>query len=315
MLLFAPAVAAQQPSLRTWGFAAPWDAQSDTSIAQHGHQLDVVVSGWIGLDSASGRPLLPSAYGDSVRTRRGSRAPRRMALVTSWHGERFHPGTIRMLATDRARLGQTAGTIARHARAMRYSGLVLDFEDLSARDVAAQLTVVRAIADSARAHGVSTIASAVPALDTLAYPARQLGRVVDFVIPMFYDEHWSGSSPGAVSSPEFVRRALAIRLAEVGADRLVAGLPTYGYRWIRGRPTEAIGMLDARHVASTTGARLVRDSATGALRASGADWDMWVTDVSALRRLVLEVRHRGVRRIALWRLGREDPAVWTALFP
>src|SRR4051794_24032641 len=122
--LFAQRAPAQQSRVQRWGFAAPWDAQSDSSIREHGHQLRVIVTGWIGLDSATARPLLPSPYPDSVIPRRGTRQdPSRMAIVTSWHGERFHPASIRRLARDRRLLAQTAGTIARYARAMNYAGL------------------------------------------------------------------------------------------------------------------------------------------------------------------------------------------------
>jgi hypothetical protein len=229
-------------SIDAWGFAAPWDARSDATIRAHGERLGAVVTGWIGLDSVTGRPLLPSAFADTVRPRRGN--SRMMAIVTSWHGERFHRTPILALARNPGDLARAAGTIARHAQAMRYSGLVFDFEMLEPGDLEAQLKVMRAIADSARARGVRTIATAIPATDTLAYPARRLLTVADFIIPMLYDEHWSTSGPGPVASPAWVRRVLAMRVREAGASRVVAGLPTYGYRWITGKPTEALASHD-----------------------------------------------------------------------
>lgn len=289
-----------------WGFAAPWDAQSDASIRAHGHRLDGVVSGWIGLDSLSGRPLLPSPYADTIRPR----GPMRMAIVTSWHGEQFHRGSIRALARNNRELARTAAAIARHARSMEYTGLVLDFETLEPADLTAQLLVMKAIADSARANGVRTIAAAVPAVDTLAYPGRALLRVVDFIIPMLYDQHWSGSQPGPLSAPDWVRASLAVRIAEVGSVHIVVGLPTYAYQWRKGLPTEHMGYTEARRIAARAGVPLQRDAESGTLRARAADWEMWVTDAPLLRRLVRESQAAGIRRFAFWRLGREDPAVW-----
>ena len=292
-----------------WGFAAPWDAASDRSIASHGGRLDAIVTGWIGLDSLSGRPLLPSPYVDSLRPKRA----RRMAIVTSWHGERFHTTSIRALARNPAALGRAARVIADHARTMGYGGLVLDFETLERRDLADQLTVVKAIADAARARGVRTIAAAVPAADTMGYPARPLLRHVDLIIPMLYDQHWSGSEPGPLSAPDWVRANLALRVAEAGADRVAAGLPTYGYRWRKGLATEHMGYEEARVIARRENVTMQRDGASGTLRARTRDWDMWVTDAALLARLVRESRALGVNRFALWRLGREDPAVWGSL--
>ena len=308
-------------SSRVWGFAGPWDPRSDATIRDHGASLDAVVTGWIGLDSTTGRPLLPSPYSDSVRpggkASRTGRTSQRMAIVTSWHGDRFHMKSIRALGADRRRLAQTAGAIARHAREQGYTGLVLDFEALTAADLPIQLAVVEAIADSARASGgsggggVKTIAVAVPAGDTEAYPAKPLLAIADVIIPMLYDEHWAGGEPGPVSSVGWMRRMLAARIAEAGsADRIVAGLPTYGYRWIRGKPTEEMTLAEARRIASSAGVALSRDAASGSLRARGPGWELWVTDAVALRALLRAAEEQGVRRFALWRLGQEDPAIW-----
>ena len=236
-----------------------------------------------------------------------------MAIVTSWHGQRFHPRSIRYLARHERDRARAAGAIGRHARAMGYAGLIVDFETLEPADLDAQLLVLRAITDSARAHGVTTIAVAVPATDTAAYPARPLLRVVDFIIPMLYDQHWSGSQPGPISAPQWVRSSLALRVAEAGPDRVVAGLPTYGYQWRKGSPTRDVGYVEARRAAIQAGVPLRRDETTGTLRAKAQDWELWVTDAELLERLVRESRGAGVHRFALWRMGREDPAIWTTV--
>ena len=295
-----------------WGFTGPWAAASDSSVRLHGRALDVVVTGWIGLDSATARPVLPSPYPDTLLGK--SRTPRRMAIVTSWHGDRFHPRTIRTLAADTRLLAAAAQSIAEYAASMQYGGLVLDFESLEPTDLAAQVTVIRAIAGAAHARGVSQIAVSIPAMDSAAYPIPPLLAVADFVIVMLYDQHWSGSDPGPISDPAWVKGALAKRIAEAGADRVIAGLPTYAYRWRAGLPTEVLGYRQAAAIARKEGVHLRRDKATGTLHAKrGRAWDMWVTDATLMARLVRETRAAGVRRIAFWRLGQEDPAIWRLL--
>src|SRR5207237_1799863 len=98
-------------------------------------------------------------------------------------------------------------------------------------DLPLTVRVASAIADSARAHGASFAAIALPAADTAAYPTRAFVPALDFVVIMLYDEHWSTSAPGPVATPDWVRRTLAQRLADVGASRVVAALPVYGYQW------------------------------------------------------------------------------------
>lgn len=275
-------------------------------------RVDAAVTGWIALDSATGQPILPSDFPDTMRL-----GPlKRMALVTSWHGDRFHPGTVRTLAADDARLAHAASAIAAHAAKMHYSGLVLDLEALAAADVPALLKVIKTFTDSAHHRGISPVVVAVPAADSAAYPGRRIAAVADFVMPMLYDQHWSTSGPGPISPPSWVSATLAARIADVGASRIVAALPTYGYRWSAkgGTPAQSVSFGNARRLAAQAGVSFTRDPKSQTLRAvKPGDWEIWVTDAELLATLERQATAAGVRNIALWRIGTEDPATWRAL--
>jgi spore germination protein YaaH len=291
-----------------WAFTGPWDPQSDASLRANASRLDVAVTGWIALDSATGEPLLPSAYADTMRL--GTGTPRRFALVTSWHGQGFHAASIRALGADAGRRAHVAGRIGRHVQSMRYTGLVLDFETLAASDVGAQLAVIGAIADSAKAHGVTTVAVAIPAEADDAYPTRELTRVADAVLVMLYDQHWPGSAAGPISAPDWVTRNLARVVDEVGASRVVAGLPLYGYHWTKGKPGVGVSYATGTRNAQRDGITLSRDSATRTVRGTKGSSAIWLTDAALLGELMQRAEKLGVARFAFWRLGQEDPAVW-----
>ena len=302
----------EKPPLELWGFTGPWDPRSAQSVRSFGARLDVLVTGWIALDSATALPIAPSLYPDTVHAPR--RGVTRFAMVTSWHGQRFHPTTIRRLGRDRKLLAEVASSVAREARDHLYSGLVIDFEGLERGDVESLVTVVREISTVAKRAGVRRVAIAVPANDTSAYPARRLLEAADLVLVMLYDQHWSTSPPGAISDPAWARQALALRVAEAGAERLVAGFPTYGYRWVAGQPTELLSFADAQRITLGAGTPLRRDPTTKTLTASKpGSWELWVTDAALLRGLLNDAAAAGVRRAALWRLGQEDPGLWQIL--
>lgn len=291
-----------------WGFTGPWEASSTQSVRAHGGQLDAVINGWITIDSSSAQPVIPSPYPDTVRPLNGT--PRRMAIVTSWHGDGFHPEPIRRLGSDPATLASAAGSIAKYAQSMNYSGLVLDFESLTPQDLPVLLQVSHAIADSAHARGVRTIAMAIPASDP-AYPVGPLLGAVDALIVMLYDQHWAESEPGPIAEPSWVKSALSQRLAEAGPERLIAALPAYGYRRRKGSPTESIGYAEAVQMANAAGAPLTRDEQSQTLQSRSASGDeIWVADATLLAELIAEGRSVGMNRFAIWRLGEEDPAIW-----
>jgi spore germination protein YaaH len=316
-LFFGISVAASRRAsapIELWAFTGPWDARSDSSIRANAAHLAVGVTGWIGLDSNTAQPIIPSPYPDTMRF--ANSQMKRMAIVTSWHGDRFHPSSIRTLGHDDARLAKAAGAIARHAAALHYAGLVLDFESLERADRQSLLHVIKAIADSAHARHVSTIVVAIPATDTVVYPAKPLVAVADLVMPMLYDQHWSTSPPGAISEPDWVKSALAVRIAEVGASRIVAALPLYGYRWSLKTKSAAedVTFAEAKRGAAQAGVQLVRDSKSNTLHgAKPGEWEIWVTDAELLSTLMRQTKDAGVTRIALWRIGQEDPAIWRTI--
>ena len=292
-----------------WGFVVPWDPRSAEAATAHAAQLDVAIAHWLVLDTIPGG-LLESGADSLV----ASAAPgtRRMAMVTSWTGQQYNPAAIRALSSNAPALAQLARTVAHRASGLGLAGIVLDFQGHSRADLDALVRVSRAIADSARARGAAQVVIAVPAGDTAAYPAQPLRTAADLILVMLYDEHRSGTSPGPVASPEWVSRNLDLRIAEVGASRIVAALPLYGYQWRGSEPAVVLGYADARDIALSGGVSLDRDPASHTLHGSrpGA-WEIWMPDAELLERLVADIRETGVRRIALWHLGAEDPALWT----
>jgi spore germination protein YaaH len=298
------------PLASVWGFTAPWDAKSDSSVRASASKLDVVVTGWIQLDSVTALPTL--LYPDDS-TRRLPHAER-YALVTSWHGDRFHPETIRKLGNDRGALAFASARIASLVAQQGYRGIVLDFETQSPADIELAVNVARSIADSAKQHGASTTSIALPATDTIAYPTRAFLAAVDYAVIMLYDEHWSTSAPGPIATTDWARRALARRIADVGASRVIAALPVYGYLWKPNQPAQPVGFDEATRLALEANVEMVRDPSSLSLHAiQPGGWELWMSDAELLAALRAEVEALGVMRVALWRLGLEDPRVWSAL--
>jgi spore germination protein YaaH len=296
-----------------WGFTGPWDRRSAASVEAHATGLDRIITGWIALDTTSFRPVV--AYPDSLGGR-AALAGRTMALVTTYLGSRFHPEIVRGLGDNSQVSAMTAGAIASLVDSGGYHGVVIDFEGMTPRDLDQLLTVTKAVADSVRAHGVTTVVIAVPAGDTAAYPAALLLQSADYIMPVLYDQHWATSPPGPIAAPEWVTRNLGVRVAEVGAARIIAGFPLYGYRWRRSAETEVISYDDARRLTTMTNTALTRDNASATLHAlSPEGWEIWVSDRVLLETLIRDARELGVTSFALWRLGLEDPGVWTFIGP
>lgn len=310
-LLFLLGVVGCSSRSTIWVFAAPWDPRSNAAVAGGQIPADAIVSGWVALDTISGAPTLLFADPMPPADRR---VPQRFLMVSNYLGTRFHASTIRALGEDATQRARAADGVERIVGAGAYEGVVLDLEATAAADTTALLRVVEALAGAARRGGASVLAVAVPAIDTLAFPPRSLLRHVDRLVVMLYDQHWSMSAPGPIASRAWAREALAAWVRLAGADRLVAALPVYGYRWPPVGAAAAVGWNDMEQERLAGGRLIPRDSADGHLRIRAADGsELWLADSALVQGLAEDARRAGVRSLGVWRLGLEDPRVWAVL--
>jgi hypothetical protein len=297
-----PLPASSRTPTEIWGVSSP--SAQDRPTAGFAASVDT----WIVLDSATfravllSRPLIPSSL------------EKRLTIVTSLQGPRYHPDVVRGIAESGDAVANAARSIAALV-APGSAGLILDFQEMAAEDVGLLTDLSRAIADSARAMSVKQIAMIIPGSDSAAYPAATLARTADLLIVTLFPEHGPGTPAGPiVSAPWFVRR-LGARASEAGVTRVVAGMPANGVVWTKGDSARWISYLEALGMADRASTSFVRDPASGNLHAVSArdGWEIWLADHELIERLVAEGRRIGVTRFALFGLEGADPQLWQSL--
>lgn len=245
-------------------------------------------------------------------------------------------GAFDTTITDRA-LGNAAirteavGRIAEAARSWGMTGVHIDFEGVSAARRNDLVTFMKELRQKLAMDNIG-LSMAVPAktfatadsLWTGAYDYRALAAHVDFLMIMAYDLHWPGGPPGPVASLPWVRNVLDYALDPEGGavppTQIVLGLPAYGYDWpLHGaRPGEAVTFAETSERYNDA---LSRDPATevrwhGEHGAPYLDYDgrrIWFENAHSLHFKLELAREYGLRGVAIWRLGQEDPAVWSLL--
>lgn len=233
----------------------------------------------------------------------------RVALFTTWQGSRYHPESIRAITDDSIVLRSTAERIA-EATLRAGNGIFLDMQGATPDDLPRMLEVARAVRSVARQRGRSPFGVVVPAGDTVAYPTSVIARVADLIVVRMQGEHRSGTAPGPLASPEFITRELGARATAVGASRLVAELPLFGFRWNRDGTANAITFADAQALVMAEAGTFSRDPSSQFLVASGRDgWTLWIPDARTVEAMIAAARRRGVNRIALSGSAGSDPAL------
>ncbi|HEX6573988.1 MAG TPA: hypothetical protein VF042_03380 [Gemmatimonadaceae bacterium] len=257
--------------------------------------------GLVVLDTATIRPVL--------KARGGSESANTIATFTTYQGTRYHPEMIRAITEDSAVVIPFSRAVVTAASGAG-KGLLLDAQEMPAEDVPRLIRMLRGLASALRDRGRTPFGVIVPASDTLAYPAEELARAADLVVVRFGDAHRPGTPAGPLATPEVVRRELGIRLNGLGASRLAAEFPLYGYIWNRDSSTRAITFREANAILLQEAGAFRRDPASRYLTASLQNGStIWVPDAETIRSLIAVTQSRGVNTIALTGINGADPAI------
>jgi spore germination protein len=204
---------------------------------------------------------------------------------------------------------------ALESEARRFEGIQIDFEAVLGTDEAQYLSFLKSLKIRI---GAKTLSVAVPARTKKvddAYDYAALAAIADRIIVMAYDEHWSGSEPGPVSSIEWCGRVADYAKTAIPAERLVMGSPFYGRAWASVNP--------ARAYKNSSVARLIDEKgigdperSEGILRFSYEERvlvDVYYDDAASILARLGAYAEKGVRKVAFWRLGQEDPEAWETM--
>jgi spore germination protein YaaH len=234
-----------------------------------------------------------------------------VSIVTISQSASRRPEIFRAVTENVGILSVTAGLIASQLDTARTESAILDVAGIGAEDLPALVRLLRTVSDSLRDHGIGTIAVAIPAADTLGYPSRPIARVAELIVVQLQEEHRVGTPAGPVFTVDGALRHLGMRAADTGPGRLVAGIPAYGYVWLRSGIVRRINYKDAGELAARAGVALFRDPSSQSLHArSDRDgWEIWIPDHLAIGKLIAEARRLGVFRFAIYGALDADPDI------
>jgi cellulose synthase/poly-beta-1,6-N-acetylglucosamine synthase-like glycosyltransferase/peptidoglycan/xylan/chitin deacetylase (PgdA/CDA1 family)/spore germination protein YaaH len=315
--------AAPAAAPRLIAFYVNWDDTSYSSLKENLSRIDELVPEWLHLADGSGAIAVddPAKTSRVLAFLRSQRPDLRVApLVNNFDsaGMRWESEKLAAMLADPVRRSRAIEGLLGFVRRERLSGISVDFEEVPAKSHRQLVSFVEELSRVFHAAGLE-VSQSVP-LDDPAFDYRDLARADDFLILMAYDEHWGDGAPGPVASQGWFARGLARRFAELPANRLVIGIGNYGYDWTEGATESAaeLSFQDAIRAAQESDAVVSLDPASlnpgfSYTDENGRPHRVWYLDaVTAFNELV-ETRRYSPRALALWRLGAEDPSVWSAL--
>ena len=119
-----------------------------------------------------------------------------------------------------------------------FRGVNIDFENVAAADRERFTAWIRELQQFLGGAGYLVSLTVPPKNADLpddpvqgAYSYSELGQWADFIFIMTYDWGYIGGPPRAVAPLNEVQKVIAYAVTQIPADRILQGIPLYGYNW------------------------------------------------------------------------------------
>jgi len=204
-----------------------------------------------------------------------------------------------------------------------YDGIDLDYENLSASDRLAFTSFVNQLAVALHANGkllAVNLYAKTSEPGTWGGPQAQdwwaIGQVVDQVRIMTYEYHWSTSGAGPIAPVDWLRDVLAFARTTMPAEKIMQGVPLYGYDWV-GQSGVDVVWEQTIGLVKQYGATVRWDAASASpwfeYVAKRTRHTVWFENASSIDAKLQVNIEQAVGGLSFWRLGGQDPEVWSTL--
>jgi spore germination protein YaaH len=293
------------------------------SLQKNGQRLGLVSPDWFVVDE-SGR--VQASVDAKVVEWAGAHSVELMPLVVN---REFRPEVATAVLASEATRRHLAEQLVGAARQHDFAGLVLDFERVPAAERDNLTRFVALLASELRREkrrlGMAVHPPLLPARtadsqrwvaneDSFAFDLRALSRQVDFVSLMAYDMHYQPGDPGPIASLPWVEACLVRTLKFVPRQKLLLGVPFYYRHWSAQKVREGT-YAQAVELAEQARARIEahpfhREKTFSFQNGDGAN-QVWFNSAGDVADRIALARRYRLRGFSAWRLGQEDPALWT----
>ena len=318
--LTVPAPVAPTTRPLSVGFFVNWDESSYESLKRNMDHLDWVIGEWSHLrDGPDGsNPLVTDVYVPAVNSIRLTRPEVRiLPMIQNVLNEKWQGDLVARWVGDEPHRQTLINSLSSFVQDNKFAGICVDFEEPPEEAQGNLLTFMQELHTAFAAKGLLVVQS-VPFDDPdWNYPAYS--AATDYLIVMAYDQHWTGSDAGPVAAQDWFEQNLIKRMRELNPARTIIALGNYGYNWTVGTSTtDEVTFQEALISSHESETAPTFDSAS---RNPYFEYDeedqshhkVWFLDaVTAYNQMRAASGYRPAG-FGIWRLGSEDPSVWSIL--
>ena len=315
-----PAPASFGAKQLTIGFYIDWDESSYSSLERNLNRLDWVLPQWAHLVADPNQSPIADELDDPqalkaldlIRQQRPQISI--VPMVQNLSDEKFEWDLLaRSVATEDSRQ-RLIKALSEFVEQNKFAGICIDFEE-PAKDTQPNLVrFMQELYAAFKPHGWIVVQS-VP-FDDEEWNYREYSAASDFLMLMAYDQHWAGKESGSIAAQDWYEALLAKRMAELNPAKTIVALGNYGYNWTQGSDATEVSFQEAVIGARDSKVPITFDPATRNPHYEYEEEDnthhiVWFLDaVTAFNQMRAASGYQPAG-FALWRLGSEDPSIWS----
>lgn len=294
-----------------------WEPQAYNSLLQYINRLDMVVSEGFYIMPKSDTIVARIDTG-LININKKYHKPVLISLSNYVNANNVSGGydskdVERIIKNKKLRLA-FINSIARQLKRFNFQGINLDFDDIKNINSKNYIALENDLYAILHPLGYLVTMNVVP--DDDQFNLERLQYVNDFLFVMAIDQHNDGSNAGDLSNQRWVEEILDRVCARIPSEKVILTIAGGAYDWPEGSLGKSIGYPQAISTAQEHHSKITYDQNSANLHynyidADSMDHTVYFTDAATNFNIIRMADDWATGGVALWRLGAEDPRLWT----
>lgn len=247
-----------------------------------------------------------------------------LVLIHNFNNGTFDKGLSHAVLSDAKKRKKLIDNILVVMSKEEYSGVNIDIENIYWYDRANYTALIKDLKAKLAPYGFLTTVS-IPAKTSDTYKSnnwsgafdyKEIGKYADRILLMTYDEHYFGGAPGPIASYPWVDKVLAYATSIIPSQKLLLGIPGYGYDW-SSKGNKAVTFKNVAGMLSSTSSQSLWDSNAKSpyftYTRDGVTHTVWYEDAQSLSYKLPLVEKYKLGGIGIWKLGYDNDAFWQVI--
>ncbi|HWR24422.1 MAG TPA: glycosyl hydrolase family 18 protein [Feifaniaceae bacterium] len=272
--------------------------------------------------------LTPIEDADLIVTAREANVAPLMVITNIGEEGSFSSDLAHTILTDSALQDTLLNNVVNTLKSKNYFGLDVDFEYIYPADGPAYVRFLERAAARIRPLGYIITTALAPKTSAeqqgILYEAHNypaIGSLMDHIILMTYEWGHTYGPPMAVAPANQVRRVLEYATNVIEPEKILMGMPNYGYDWtlpyVQGRAARSISFAQAVELAQEHNAQIQFDPQAQApyffYEDGGVRHVVWFDNRASLRARYELVAEFNLGGVSFWTINRFSPESYGVL--